>query len=232
MQAAVKAGVKRFIPSEFGADTLNERTRGLPVFREKVLVQEALKEEGAREGGMEYTIVCTGPFLDWGIMVGFILDLKGKRINLFDGGERLFSTTSLVSVGKAVVGVLERPGETRNRAVYVHDTALSLKRLLEMGKKIVGEEGWKENVVAVSEMLKDAWAEVAKEEPDPDRFVLSFLRAGIWGEGFGCYFEKTDNDLLGLREMSVDEVFGLVERIGKEGDRPSVELGRGVTKID
>lgn len=33
VKAAAEAGVKRFIPSEFGSDTLNEKSRALPVFK-------------------------------------------------------------------------------------------------------------------------------------------------------------------------------------------------------
>ena len=65
IEAAIRAGVKRFIPSEFGADTLNERSRTLPVYRTKVDTLELLKAKAA-EGLIEWTAVFGGPFLDWG----------------------------------------------------------------------------------------------------------------------------------------------------------------------
>jgi uncharacterized protein YbjT (DUF2867 family) len=36
IKAAVAAGVKRFIPSEFGSDTTNRRVRSFPFFKQKV----------------------------------------------------------------------------------------------------------------------------------------------------------------------------------------------------
>lgn len=214
IEAAAEAHVKRFIPSEFGSNTLNEKARALPVFKDKVAVQDALKKEAA-SSGMSYTVICTGPFFDWGILVGFIMSLKEKSILLFDGGDRLFSTTSLPTIGKAVAGVLKHPEQTKNRAVFVQDTATTLKKLAVAGEKATGAEGWKKTVVPIDDELGQAWAELKKDQPNPDKFVLGFLRASIWGEGYGCHFEQLDNELLGLTEMNDVEVQGLVDRLAK-----------------
>lgn len=217
VEAASKAGVKRFIPSEFGSNTLNEKTSALPFFKDKVAVLDALKKEAeSGSSGMSYTAICTGPFLDWGMMVGFVINVKGKSVNLYDGGDRPFSTTTLPTIGKAVVSVLKHPEETANRTVYVQDTATTLKKLAAMGKKATGgEEGWQENVVKVDDLLEGAWAELKKENPVPEKFVYPFIMASIWGEGFGCHFEKLDNDLLGIKQMSDDEVQELVNGYAK-----------------
>ena len=159
---------------------------------------------------MSYTLVCTGPFLDWGIMVGLIMNVKGKSIELYDGGERIFSTTSLPSVGKAVAGVLKNLDATKNRAVYVQDTATTLKDLAAKGKKATGPEGWKEDVVSIDDLLAKAWEELKKEKPNPEVFVYNFIKAAIWGEGYGSHFQKLDNELLGIKGMSDDEVQALV----------------------
>lgn len=214
VEAAAKAQVKRFLPSEFGSDTLNEKCSSLPVFKDKVAVQDALKKEAA-SGGMTYTLVVGGPFLDWGIMVGFIMNLKGKSITLFDGGDRTFSTTSLPTLGKAVVGVLQHPEQTKNRAVYVQDTSTTLKKLATLGKKATGAEGWNESVVAVDEVTAQAWAELQKEKPNPGIFVYNFIKASIWGEGYGGHFQKLDNDLLGIKEKSEAEVQEIVNGLAK-----------------
>ncbi|KAL8687719.1 MAG: hypothetical protein Q9218_006191 [Villophora microphyllina] len=203
VHAAAKAHVKRFLPSEFGSNTLNEKAAALPVFADKVKVQEALKKEAA-SSGMTYTLVCTGPFLDWGIKVGFIENLKGKSIDLFDGGDRYFSATTLTTIGKAVAGVLHHPDETKNRAVYVHDTVPTLKKLSAFGKKATDHQPgeWKENTVSIDDLYQKAWAELKKPQPDPTVFVYNFLKTSIWGYGYGNHFEHTDNALLGIKEIS------------------------------
>lgn len=212
--AASKAGIKRFIPSEFGSDTFHERTRQLPCYADKIAVQDALKHEAA-SGRMSWTAVVTGPFFDWGMKVGFVMNLKGKSITLYDGGERPFSTTTLASIGKATAGVLKHSKETENRAVYVQDFVPTLQQLAAMGKRAMGPDGWKEDYVSVDEMLNEAWAELKKDQPDPSKFVMHFIKATIVGEGFGGQFQKLDNDLLGVSGMREEEVQELINRLAK-----------------
>ncbi len=164
---------------------------------------------------MTYTLISSGPFLDWGIMVGFIMNRKEKSIDLLDGGGRVFSTTSLPTIGKAVAGVLTHPEQTKDRVVYVQDTATTLKKLAAMGKKATGADGLKENVVPIDEVLEQAWAELTKDKPDPDTVLISFVKASIWGEGYGGHFEKLDNELLGIRQMSDAEVQVLLNSLAK-----------------
>lgn len=84
-----------------------------------------------------------GPFLDFGLNYGFLgPDLKKKQITYLDGGNAKFSTTTVATVARAVVGVLTKREETKNRAVYVQDAALTQKDLLRLSKQALGEEGW------------------------------------------------------------------------------------------
>lgn len=188
--------------------------RDFPLVKEKVAVHDALKKVSS-SSGMNYTLVCTGPFLDWGIAAGLIMNLKEKIIHLYDGGDRVFSATTLLSVGKAVVGVLRHPQQTKNRAVYVRDTATTLKKLAAMAKEATGAEGWKEIVVSIDELLEQAWAELKKDKPNPSIFLLNFIKAAIFGEGYGGHFETTDNELLGIKEMSDAEVQAVVHSLAK-----------------
>jgi len=106
IDAAVDAGVKFFIPSEFGlANTHPLLRRDFPIFEDKNIVQEHLEHLRLR-GKVDYALIFVGLFLDWG-MEGFILDVKKKKVGLWDGGERRISMTSMASIAKAVVGVLE-----------------------------------------------------------------------------------------------------------------------------
>lgn len=212
VDAAAQAGVKRFIPSDFGSDTVNPKSAALPAYGDKVAVQKALQEKAAQPGGMTYTIVLNGPFLDWGVQVGFVLGIGRRHVTLYDGGDRVFSTTTLPTIGRAVAGVLRKPEETKNRPVYVHDTATTLRALYEKGKKATPGETWTEEVVSIDDELAEGWAELKKERPDPGKFVMKFIHAAIWGEGYGAHFEKTDNELLGIKELTDDEVQAIIGR--------------------
>ena len=127
-----------------------------------------------------------------------------------------FSTTTLPTIGKAVASVLRCPVETRNRAVYIQDTATTLQALLAKAKTVAGAQGWKEEVVAVDDVLakvrEELGKELGKEEPDREKFVYGFIKASIWGEGYGAHFPEVDNELLGLGQMDEWEVEALVRR--------------------
>jgi hypothetical protein len=65
VDAAVTAGVKRFIPSEFGSNTLNKKIVELfgATKEAKVKVLNHLKEQESK--GLTWTGIATGPFFDW-----------------------------------------------------------------------------------------------------------------------------------------------------------------------
>jgi len=49
-----------------------------------------------------------------------------------------------------------------------------------------------------------------KESPKVEIFVYGFLKAAIWGEGYGSHFPKLDNELLGVKGLSDAEVQDVV----------------------
>lgn len=66
IDAAAEAGVKRFIPSEFGVD----RTRGIQddfriVQGNKIKVMEHLQQKCEENKDLTWSLLATGPFIDW-----------------------------------------------------------------------------------------------------------------------------------------------------------------------
>ena len=215
LDAAVTAGVQRFIPSEYGSDTLNPKAGVLPLFAHKKTEQRYI-EELAVQGRITYTIVINGPFLDFGLNHGFLgPNLQKKQITYLDGGSTTFSTTTLSTMGKAVVGVLTKPEETKNRAVYVQDTALTLKDLFRLAKEALGTEGWTEVDGGTTEEKETAsYEKLAKGHKDMGVF-LGFLLSAIFREGYGGHFQKSDNDLLGIVELKDSEIVELIKDVAK-----------------
>jgi saccharopine dehydrogenase-like NADP-dependent oxidoreductase len=75
IDAAIEAGVKRFLPSEYGVDNTNPATSGLsPVFRRKADIIEYLKSKEAT--GLTWTAVPTGMWLDWYALAASVLSLR------------------------------------------------------------------------------------------------------------------------------------------------------------
>lgn len=62
--AAAQAGVKRYIPSEFGSDTAApEVLKLIPMFNKKAAITDYLKTK--ESSGMSWTAVVNGAFFDW-----------------------------------------------------------------------------------------------------------------------------------------------------------------------
>ncbi|KAK0644147.1 hypothetical protein B0T16DRAFT_447889 [Cercophora newfieldiana] len=137
IDAAVEAGVKFFIPSEYGLASTDKRINAdfknwLPKY------EIAQKLAGLKqEGKIDYALVFTGLFLDWG-MEGIFLDLKNKRVALWDDGNSPISLTTVASIGKAVVGVLQ--GKVDGTEVRIKDINLTHRRLYELAAQAVGGE--------------------------------------------------------------------------------------------
>lgn len=195
IDAAVAAGVKRFLPSEFGSDLSNPKTSQLPIFSYKVATQIYVEEKAAQNPDFTYTLVRTGAFLDWGLEMAFLLDWKTGKPRIYDSGNQPFSTTTLASVGLAVVGVLSSPDETKNRAVYVQDMQTSQNRILAIAKKIAPEKKWELVQTSTVELKTAADEKIAKGDYSMG-VLYEYLFPSIFGEGYGGYMEKTDNELL------------------------------------
>ena len=203
IDAAVAAGVKRIIPSEFGSDTRNPKARQLPVFRDKIATQEYL-EKKVKESDLTYTLILTGAFFDFGLRRRFVLG-----DSFYDGGDVPFSTTRLSTVGQTVVRVLQHPEETRNRDVCVHDAVVTQLQLARIAEKVTGKK-WDAKVVSTADLEKAAYEELKK--PAPNMLVLfGFIFRAIWGEGYGGEFKKVDNEWLGIDLMSEADIEATVK---------------------
>ncbi|KAK9241995.1 hypothetical protein V1506DRAFT_548917 [Lipomyces tetrasporus] len=204
VDAAVAAGVKRYIPSEYGCDTTNPNTAKLPVFGDKVAVQDYLKKANEKSA-LSYSFLITGPFLDWGIKIGFLINLSDPVTSLYDGGERKFSTTTLADVGRGIVGIINNLAETNNKTVYVSSATVSQKQLLDLSGKSV-----KTKTVATTDLEKEAFEELSKPIPNPEVYAHLFLFRGIFGNGFGSHFDsdKLSNKAFGLNPLSDDDIRG------------------------
>ncbi len=70
VDAAVKAGVRHFIPSEFGLNTQKARGGVKQILGFKLQIQELLNQYAAEKEGFSWTGISTNLFFDW---VGTVL---------------------------------------------------------------------------------------------------------------------------------------------------------------
>lgn len=204
IDAAIKAGVKRFIPSDFGALTTDPAAANLPIHIPLVEIQNYLKSK-AEAGLIEYTIFSVGAFADFVIAYDVAFDWKNKSAQLWDDGRHQFSSTTLAGIGKAVVGSIRNPGLSRNRNLFVHELVLTQAQLVELAKKY-SPLGTKWNVTRVNG--KDEYAkleQLVKEKPEYPN-IMALVKAAMLSGTFKAHYKHVDNDIVGLKILSVAEL--------------------------
>lgn len=160
IDAAVQAGVKRFIPSEYGNNTCTAAADLVPLYGDKAKVLAYLK---TKESTGFWTAIHTGQFFDWGLESGWLdYHLKEKRVTIYNSGDKLWSTTNIATVAAAVVKVLLKPDETKNKPMFVASFAISQLQLLEELERADGTS-WE-----VQRMTSKAALEKAKKLDNKD----------------------------------------------------------------
>ncbi|KAL7948746.1 hypothetical protein V8C42DRAFT_312219 [Trichoderma barbatum] len=204
VDASIAAGIKRIVPSEYGCDLTNELTAKLPVFARKVEVQKYL-EEKVKTTPLTYTLVYSGPFFDWGLQHDFVFKSSGSKPILFDGGNTVFSSSTLDTVSKAVIAILSKPEETKNRAVRFQSVAITQSKLLALAKEVAPERDWQPEVKKLDDITRVADERLAKGLYDHETFTPYLLRA-IHDPRYGPAFQPLDNELLGLKQLTEAEI--------------------------
>lgn len=211
IDGAIKAGVARFIPSEFGSDVTNPKRNQLPVFEGKVKIHQYLKTATAKNPDFSYTIICNGAFLDWGLH-GFLVNVPRHTATVYNGGDIPFTATKLDTIGKAIVGVIKHLPETANRPVYIQDAVITQNLLIRYAKEKDSVE-WDITHESTEAMITKSLAKVAKGIVN---WVVMqpFVFSSVFGEGYGQDFSNhLDNKLLGLNSLTDTEVKALVESL-------------------
>lgn len=213
IEAAVAAGVRRIVPCNYGSNLSNPNTRNLPIFADRIEIQDKL-ERLAEEGKITYSSIYNGAFLDWGINVGFIFDVNNPFV--IDGGDVVFSATSVDSVAQATVGMLHRPEETKNKHLRIEDIKLTQNKLFELaGRAIPGRVPSRIRQLVLDEMVKAAQDRFAKGDMDQSVFT-AFLYRSLFDPSYGANFESTDNELLGVEQKGEDYIIGVFKALSAE----------------
>ncbi|KAH8744001.1 hypothetical protein F5883DRAFT_722431 [Diaporthe sp. PMI_573] len=197
IEACIKAGVKRYIPADWGSLSTDPKARTLPINYPLAQVQENLKKK-ADTGLLDYTIFSVGAFLDYMLEYPFILDVNTSSIQIFDNGEHPFSSTSVHSVGKAVAGALNAPEATKNRNLLIHDTILTQAKVLAIAKKYSPPAvQWTETRVDAQQELEQALKNLEKG-PTDFNLIFPLLKAALLSGKYRAAYPEVDNELVGL----------------------------------
>lgn len=117
IDALVAAGVNRFIPHEFGHDTLNQGIQErIPKYAGRAKVLEHLQNNVSEANpDFDWIAIATGYMLDTNLISGNMgLDFQWHSATIHGTGAELFAASSLERVGQVVRSVCEHWKELKN----------------------------------------------------------------------------------------------------------------------
>lgn len=204
--AAQAAGVQRFIPADYGSvDSRSDYARKLvKLFDNKVKVRERLEALSAESGGrFTWTSLVCGHFFDWGLTNGFLhFYPEEKRADILGDGTRKSSNSTLAQVSTALVRVLQKPEETKNRVLMVQSFCVSQLDILRSLEEATGSK-WDASYEEIDSFVArhKARADAGNKDSIEDLVFALGVIEGNWEEK-----EDFAMDLLGLQNEDLDQV--------------------------
>lgn len=142
--AALKAGVKRFIPADFGSvDSASEHAQEcVPLFKNKTTVIEYLTKLANENESFSWSSLVCGHFFDWDPAFLHVWP-KENRADIVKNLKASYST--LAQVGRATSRILQRPEVTANKVMFVQSfcvTQLDIVQAFERASDAKYEVEW------------------------------------------------------------------------------------------
>ncbi|EAS35836.3 uncharacterized protein CIMG_01190 [Coccidioides immitis RS] len=204
--AAVTAGVKHFIPADFGScDSQDQLTRDLvPLYQRKADVREYLRQLASRHENFSWTGIVCGHFFHAEALRFMHIDIRSCTAEVLDDGETRCSASTLPQVGAAVVKVLEKSGaeEIKNKVIYIQSFCATQMEVVRAFERATGQS-WKVNRTDPQSFVKEE-----KAKADANGIVGSEELVWVLGTLHADWEKKEEfvNKFLGLDEEDLDKV--------------------------
>ena len=132
LNAAKKAGVKRFIPSEFGLDPHAAKRGTCDLFDAKAAIQQKIKESG-----VDYTMIYTNGFMEfWGSGLGQLGNAPSSgEVTYFGDGNIKFSMVALPDIARFTAAIVDDPTMV-NREVRITANVMTQEELISEWEKL------------------------------------------------------------------------------------------------
>ncbi|KAI0892850.1 NAD(P)-binding protein [Annulohypoxylon nitens] len=193
-RAALEAGVKRYVPWQWGIDyDVVGAGSAQDLFDEQLGVRTLLR--GQQE--TEWVIVSTGLFMSFLFKSEFgVVDLKGRKLRALGSWEGRLSVTTARDIGRVAAEVVLDPREGERGVVYVAGDTVSYRQVAQLVKKRFGGE-WAEEVWD-EEFLK------GKLRERPDDGMLKYTNVWAVGKGVAWDIESTVNKKRGIEMQGLE----------------------------
>ncbi|GFF81019.1 hypothetical protein CNMCM8927_009018 [Aspergillus lentulus] len=211
INAAVKAGVKHFVPSEFGHDTRNDQAAEmLPQFyaAKRQIVAYLKSKEG---DGLSWTAFVTGPFFEIAVSNFLGFDMEKRHATIVNHGTNCWSATTRSTIGLAVKNAMLSPESVANKYLFIEsfnvsqrDTLAALEDLTAAKWNVTYHDAEEEKRLALEKLAKGNYSAI----PVLMRYITCV-------KGYGGNYMDTDesaNKLLSLPTESLHEALAGLAR--------------------
>jgi len=142
IKASKEAGVKRFVPSEFGFDVEAPIQNGIQVdfFYPKIKAREEL-----RRVGLDHVIIITGAFTSYLLSPFFGVDLEHGKIRSGGTGKEKFVASHVPDFSRAIPDIATHP-DTTNKIVYIEGDYVSMDEIADTLEEVTGKKITREHV--------------------------------------------------------------------------------------
>jgi len=168
IDTAIKAGVRHFYPSEFGADLTVGDNWYQRYYRDKVLTREHLQKRAADTEGLGWTYITVGRFAEWSVSPAFGVNNITHKAEIYGTPEGRQSLLAVENVATYLVCTLLDPfnpsqAESRQRTYRFHGGPYTWPQILDALEKVTG---FKYDIKYISVELAAEREKKAKETGD------------------------------------------------------------------
>lgn len=207
IDCAVDAGIRRFMPYEFGQDSLNEKVQErLPPNRERARTIEYLRRLSG-DGKLSWVAVATGFDLDRGLLNGNLgFDIKWESATLHGKGNEHFAASSGAWTGRVVLAVIQHWQVAQNQYLYAAGLTTSGNELVKVIEKATGRD-FVGSRTDVEECVREAEKRIEQGFPDAGMYLMG--RSVMYDESVGAVRPFEDNDAkqkLGLEGEKLEDI--------------------------
>ncbi|KAJ5128080.1 hypothetical protein N7448_008859 [Penicillium atrosanguineum] len=206
IDAAIRAGVTHFYPSEFGVDIMQPAFLQERYFRDKHLTREHLRKRAGEVSGFIFTEMIIGAFLETFILSDvFGLDRPGRKLTYYGNLDDVKSFSSMADTAKYTVDSIFLPFEsgTTERTIKVPNGNYTIREIVEVLNDIDGTQ-YETRVFPVSDARKEQ--ELARLAKSND-LELAFSLKALFSSPYAVVPKPWQNDMFPFKPK------GLVEMI-------------------
>lgn len=221
VEAAQNAGVKKFLPSEYGLDTSNEKIRALlPPYQTRFEIQGRLKWSG-----MRWTAVYSGLILEEALKVNGVLDIDvlWGTVAVFPHDENVkVALSSYRDIANAIVEVIMDNSEGKRNQAYAAGFLKTLEEVIGVVEKELGRE-----VERYEGSLEGAKKEAAERMKMGyfDGGVSLMGRVAVWDQDINAWGAWKDGSIIEKSAGTWEEEIRRVVKGVREGQIKGDDCG-------